>query len=291
MGSNSDEIKSPGAISFLMNRYNDCTASISAQGTTMARRIKELLKTNHIIRAFGMGQLCDPKIIEMVGMQNWWDAVWLDQEHCDLTYEQLAAAARGARAAGLDCFVRVAPTDYATVMRPLEVGALGVMAAQIRNAEQAADIIQWAKFHPIGMRGVNSGGFDGGYGTMTMAEYTAKANDATYVIIQIEHFDAVRCVEKIAALKGLDMLFIGPADLSQSMGILGQWEHPQMTEAIQRVAKACAAANIAWSILPQSPELCKKYVKLGARMLSIGFDMWFIHRGARSFVQDYAWLK
>src|SRR5947209_5826752 len=98
----------------------------------MARRLKQLLAQKQLTTVFGLGQFCDPKFVELIGLGGGWDAVWLDQEHAGLTIEQISHCTRAARGVDLDVFVRVAPTDYATVMRPLEVGALGIMAAQIR---------------------------------------------------------------------------------------------------------------------------------------------------------------
>src|SRR5262249_40428308 len=135
----------------------------------MAIRLKEALAANRIVRVFGLGQLCHPKLIEMVGLSGGYDAVWLDQEHCWLTIEQLENGARAARSCGLDSFLRLTATDYATVMRPLEAGAGGVMAAQVRSAKEAADVVHWAKFHPLGLRGVNGSGVDGRYSTMPMS--------------------------------------------------------------------------------------------------------------------------
>ena len=240
---------------------------------------------------FGLGQFCDPKFIELIGTVGGWDAVWLDQEHAGLTIEQISHAARAAKLVGLDCFARVAPTDYATVMRPLEVGCYGIMAAQVRSTAQAAQIIEWAKFYPQGMRGVNSSGVDGAFGTLPMADYMRKANDDTYVIIQIEHQDAVNCVEEIAALKHLDALFIGPADLSQSMGLPGGTDHPKVIEAVERVAAACKKSGIAWSILPKDPALSKRCVELGCGMLSLGTDNMALIRGLRSLHADFDALR
>src|SRR5207302_9034852 len=135
-------------------------------------------------------------------------------------------------------FVRLAPTDYATVMRPLEAGAGGIMAAQVRSARQAAEVVQWAKFYPQGLRGVNSSGADGKFGSEPLGDYLRNANANTFLAIQIEHVEAVEDVEKIAALKEVDVLFIGPADLGQSLGLLGDWEHPTLWQAIERVAQA-----------------------------------------------------
>jgi len=254
----------------------------------MATRLKSALAASGVTRVFMLGQLCHPKFVEIVGMQGGFDAVWLDQEHAGLTIEQIENAARAARAVGLDSFVRLTATDYATVMRPLEAGAGGVMAAQIRSASQAADVVRWARFHPDGLRGVNGSGVDGAYGTLPMAEYFRRANAETFVAIQIEHVEAVEDVEKIAALKGVDLLFIGPADLSQSMGLPGDWQHERVWHAIERVARAARAHGIHWAILPPNAAYAQRCVDLGCRMLSLGLDVWAVQRGLKAFQQEYA---
>src|SRR4051794_40924146 len=219
----------------------------------MGRRLKELLAQDKLVRVFGTGQLCHPKLIEIVGQHGGYDAVWLDQEHAALSIAQIEQGCLAARAVGLDSFVRLTATDYATTMRPLEAGACGIMAAQVRSAAETEQIVRWAKFQPRGLRGFNGAGIDGQYGSLPPDEYTATANASSLVIIQIEHEDAVREVEQIAAVPDVDVLFVGPADLTQSMGILGQWEHPRLWEAIERVARAARAHGIHWGILPLGP--------------------------------------
>jgi 2-dehydro-3-deoxyglucarate aldolase/4-hydroxy-2-oxoheptanedioate aldolase len=253
----------------------------------MGARLKQALAQGKVVYVFGLGQLCHPKLVEIIGLEGGFDAVWLDQEHAGLSIAQLEEAARAARVTGLDSFARLAATDYATVMRPLEAGVGGVMAAQVRSAAQAADVVRWAKFHPLGLRGLNSTGVDGRYGTLPLAEYLRRANDETFVAIQIEHADAVEEVERIAALPGVDVLFIGPADLGQSLGVPGEWEHPRLWEAVEHVAQAAHTHGVAWAILPPSPAYAERCVALGCRMLSVGLDVWALQRGLRSFLDDY----
>src|SRR5262249_53143442 len=157
----------------------------------MAYRMKELLAQGRLGRVYGLGELCRPQHIGIVALQGGHHAVWLDQEHAGLSIEQIELACLAARACGLDSFVRLAPTDYATVMRPLEAGAGGIMAAQVRSARQAEEVVRWAKFHPRGERGVNGGGCDGGYGSVPFPEYIRRANAATFIAIQIEHIGAL----------------------------------------------------------------------------------------------------
>ena len=253
----------------------------------MVNRLKQSLRENKLVRVFGLGQICHPKIIDIIGMQGGYDAVWLDQEHAGLTLPQIEHACLAARATGIDSFVRLAPTDYATVMRPLEAGAGGIMAAQVKSAAEAEQVMQWAKFYPRGMRGVNGSGVDGRYATVPMKDYMERANEDTFVAIQIEHIGAVNEVEAIAALKEVDVLFIGPADLGQSMGIVGDWDHPRVWEAIERVAKAAAAAKIQWAILPRNAAYAKRCVDLGCKMISIGLDVWAVQRGLKAFLAEF----
>lgn len=254
----------------------------------MGKRLKQALSDGRVVRVFGLGQLCHPKLVEMVGLQGGFDAVWFDQEHAGLSMEQIENAARAARAVGLDSFVRLTPTDYATVMRPLEAGAGGIMAAQVRHAKQAAEVIQWAKFHPLGLRGVNGSGVDGRYGALPLHDYFAQANAETFLAIQIEHIEAVHDVEQIAALKEVDVLFVGPADLTQSMGLPGQWDHPHLWQALERVAQAARNHGIHWAILPLNPDMARRCLALGCRMLGIGLDVWAWAKGLRALQAEYA---
>jgi 2-dehydro-3-deoxyglucarate aldolase/4-hydroxy-2-oxoheptanedioate aldolase len=254
----------------------------------MGAHLKARLAQGGVIRVFALGQLCHPKLVEMVGWHGGYDAVWFDQEHAGLGSAQIEEAARAARGCGLDSFVRLAATDYATVMRALEAGAGGVMAAMVRSARQAEEVMTWAKFHPRGLRGVNGTGVDGRYGTVPAADYFRRANADTVVAVQIEHADAVEDVERIAAVPDLDFLFVGPADLSQSLGLPGEWEHPRVWQAIERVARAAREHRVPWAILPLGPEHARRCVGLGCRMLSLGIDVWAFHKGLAATRADYA---
>jgi 2-dehydro-3-deoxyglucarate aldolase/4-hydroxy-2-oxoheptanedioate aldolase len=257
----------------------------------MGVQLKERLARGELVRVFALGQLCHPKLVEMIGFQGGYAAVWLDQEHAGLSITQIEEAARAARGVGLDSFVRLAPTDYATVMRPLEAGAGGVMAAQVRSARQTEEVLQWAKFHPRGLRGVNSSGYDGRYGTLPPLDYFRRANAETFIAIQIEHKDAVAEVEQIAAVAEVDVLFIGPADLSQSMGLPGEWNHPRVWEAIEWVARAARQHGIHWAILPPNLAYAQRCVDLGCRMLSVGLDVWAVQKGLVASQAEFAAIQ
>ncbi|HBI41438.1 MAG TPA: aldolase [Planctomycetales bacterium] len=254
----------------------------------MGAQLKSLLAGDRVLNVFALGQFCSPKLVEVIGGRGGFDAVWLDQEHVGLTIPQIEEAARAARGAGLDSFVRLNATDYATVMRPLEAGAGGVMASMVRSARQAEEIVTWAKFHPRGCRGVNGTGADGRYGSLPGAEYFRRANAESIVAVQIEHIEAVEDVERIAAVPDLDFLFIGPADLSQSMGIPGEWEHRRMWAAVERTARAASANRVPWAILPRDAAHARRCVELGCRMLSVGMDAWAFQKGVKAIQEEFA---
>lgn len=253
----------------------------------MASHLRRLLSERRVLKVCMMGQLCHPKVVEIIGWHGGFDAVWLDQEHVGLTIPQLEDATRAARAVGLDTFVRLNATDYATTMRPLEAGAGGVMASMIRSLAQAEDVVRWCRFGPQGMRGVNGTGVDGRYGTLPGPLYFRQANESIVVGLQVEHIDAVRDLDRIAAIPGVDFLFVGPADLSQSMGLPGDWEHPKVWECIDAVAEASKKHQVPWGILPRNPDYARRCVERGCRILSIGIDVWLVQRGLAAFQDEY----
>lgn len=253
----------------------------------MGAKIKQLLAAGKTVTVIGLGQFCHPKLVEMIGMHGGFDAVWLDHEHTGISSAQMEQAALAARAAALDSFARLYVTDYAAAMRPLEAGVGGIMAAQVRNAAETENIVRWTKFQPLGMRGVNGTGVDGRYGTLPLKQYFEQANANTLVAIQIENAEAVEDVDRIAAVPGVDVLFIGPADLSQSLGIPGEWDHPKLWHCFERVARAAAKNRIHWAILPLNPAFAERCLALGCRMLSIGMDVWVLQRGLKEYFRDY----
>src|SRR6476661_4752119 len=174
------------------------------------QRIKELLAQGQVVRMFGLGQLLSPKLIEIVGEHGGFDALWLDVEHAGIGMKDIEVATLAAKAYGMDHFVRLPATDYASIMRPLEAGAGGVMVSMIRSPAEAEQAVRWAKFWPRGERGMNGGNRDGRFGLTPIAEYAPRANAETFVGIQIETASAIASVAEIAAVPDVDLLFVGP---------------------------------------------------------------------------------
>jgi 2-keto-3-deoxy-L-rhamnonate aldolase RhmA len=121
-----------------------------------------------------------------------------------------------------------------------------------------------------------------------MAEYAARANAETFVGIQIETPGALAGVAEIAAIPDVDLLFVGPADLSQMCGVPGDFENPKCLDAIERIARACDAAGKPWGIVSRGPEYAQRMRALGCRMFVLGFDIHSFHAGIRAAKQRNA---
>lgn len=250
-------------------------------------RIKEILASGQVVRMFGVGQLLTPKLIEIIGMHGGFDALWIDQEHAGLSMKEVEWATLAAKAYGLDHFVRLPATDYASIMRPLEAGAGGVMVSMVRSAADAEQAVRWAKFWPRGERGLNGGNRDGRFGLTPLADYVARSNAETFVGIQIETAGAIASAAEIARIPDVDLLFVGPADISQVLGVPGDFENPRCLETIEGIARACAEAGKPWGIVPRGPEYAERMRAWGCRMFVLGFDLHAVHMGIRAVKQRY----
>jgi 2-dehydro-3-deoxyglucarate aldolase/4-hydroxy-2-oxoheptanedioate aldolase len=251
-------------------------------------RIKQLLADGQMVRLFGVGQLFSPKLIEIVGEHGGFDGLWIDIEHAGLTMKEIEWATLAARAYGLDHFVRLPATDYASIMRPLEAGASGIMVSMVRGPEEADQAVRWAKFWPRGERGLNGGNRDGRFGLTPLADYTARSNEGLFVGIQIETASAIASVAEIAAVPDVDLIFVGPADLSQVLGVPGDFENPRCLAAIESIATACRSAGKPWGIVPRGPEYAARMLDWGCRMFVLGFDHHSVHAGIRATKERYA---
>jgi 2-dehydro-3-deoxyglucarate aldolase/4-hydroxy-2-oxoheptanedioate aldolase len=251
-------------------------------------RIKQLLAEGKVVRVFGSGQLLSPKLIEIVGEHGEFDALWLDFEHGGLTMKEIELATMAARSYGMDHFVRLPATDYASVMRPLEAGAGGVMLSMVRSPAEAEQAVKWTKFWPRGERGLNGGNRDGRFGLTPLAEYTSAANASTFVGIQIETRGALESLAEIAAIPDVDLLFVGPSDLSQVLGVIGDFENPKCLQAIEKIAQTCADANKPWGIFSRGPEYSERMRNWGCQLFVLAADIHVVHAGIRSVKQRYA---
>lgn len=217
----------------------------------------------------------DPVIVEMIGLHGF-DGVWICGEHVPLDGDRLAHLIRAAGQSDLDTIVRIPRSGYSSYIHPLELGSSGIMVPHCRSACEAESLVKATRFHPLGRRALDGGNRDGSYCMVPLLDYMRHANSNTCLVIQIEEPEAVEQVEEIAALDGVDALFVGPGDLSQAYGVPGEFNHPLVCQAVERVAAASRRHGRAWG-LPVNRENAAKYLEMGASFCSTGADILGLH--------------
>lgn len=246
------------------------------------KSLKQRLAAGERVNVFAVSRVYHPNLIEIYGLHGGFHGFWIDAEHAGFSVREMETATAFGRAAGLDSFVRIPPTDYASVTRCLESGVGGVMAAQIFTAAQAEEFVRWSKFVPRGCRGMNGGGFDGRFGNLGLAEFCEQANRDSFVAIQIETTSSVDQCDEIASIDGVDLLFVGPADLSQVLGIPGQFMHPDCLAAIDRVSAACKRYGKHWGAVTPTPEHAAMAIDKGCTLISPTNDVRLINAGVQA---------
>jgi 2-dehydro-3-deoxyglucarate aldolase/4-hydroxy-2-oxoheptanedioate aldolase len=254
----------------------------------MARVFQDLLATGKVLRVFSVSRIVHPVLFDLFGMAGAFDGLWLDQEHGGMTVPQIQSASAFARANNLGLFVRMAPTGYAQATQNLEAGADGLMAARLTSADEAERFVTWCKFAPRGDRGLNSSGFDARYTYKSLGELVTDANRDVFVAIQIETLGALDEVDGIAAIDGVDLLFVGPGDMSQALGCTAQLHHEKVWEAIDRVAAACRRHHKPWGTVPAGPAYAARCLDQGCRLLTLANETLALRRGIDALKEWYA---
>ena len=249
-------------------------------------RVLEKLRSGGFVRVAGIGRVTEPWLAEVIGRFGF-DVIWLDMEHRSFGYEVIDPISLACRATGIDLMVRVLKTGYSSPMRCLEFGANGLMVPHVRSVEEARQWVEWCRFPPIGRRGFDGAGVDADYMLADPVAHMRNGNEETFLALQIEDREAVECVEDIAALEGVDLLFVGPADLTISYGVPFQFDHATVQRAIDRVAAAVVKAGKWWGTTSGSPEAAQKALDRGARMVTCGGDHVFLVRGFQNAAKEF----
>jgi 2-dehydro-3-deoxyglucarate aldolase/4-hydroxy-2-oxoheptanedioate aldolase len=234
----------------------------------LRRRVAEgRMAVGHMISEFGTRGVA--KIVESSGI----DFVLLDMEHSGIELERVADLIAWFKATPIAPIVRVPGALYHFVARCLDAGALGIMVPNVESVEQARTLVNAVKYAPEGNRGLGLGSAHNDYVPPKPVEYLAEANANTSVICQIESRRGLENLEAIAALPGVDLLWVGQFDLTQSLGIVGQFEHARFLEALKMIPDAARRHGKAAGIQPGSREQAAAWIKLGYNVISYGSDV------------------
>jgi 2-keto-3-deoxy-L-rhamnonate aldolase RhmA len=201
---------------------------------------REMLRSGKLCIGTGI-TLSDPLVTE--ALCDSVDFFWIDLEHTGMNPETLAAHMLAARGRGVPALVRVPGSDTPWIKPVLDAGADGIIVPQVRSADEVRAIVSDCRYPPLGRRGFGPR-VPSNYGRSTGPDYVERANHDVFVVAQIENAEAMAALDDILAVPGLDSVALGPWDLSASLGVMGQVEHPIVVQAIETVVAKARAAGI-----------------------------------------------
>lgn len=214
------------------------------------------------------------------------DFIIFDMEHTGWSVETVRTLMATARSADLVPMVRVPATQYHLLARPLDVGTMGLMVPMVETEEQARVIVQSAKYPPIGRRGAAFGVAHDDYLNEDILATMRSANGEQLLIAQIETVLGLENVDRIAGVEGIDVLWIGHFDLTNSMGIPGQFSHPDYLKAVDRVIAACQRHGKAPGFMVSSATQGRELIAKGFRILAYWGDLWIYQQALRSGIAE-----
>ncbi|HME19403.1 MAG TPA: aldolase/citrate lyase family protein [Nitrososphaerales archaeon] len=220
-----------------------------------------------------------PDVLEAVGF----DWLVFDTEHAPLGPEAVSRMVQAIDSSSVCPLVRVGAADQYLVKSAFDMGAHGVVCPMVNSKEEAAQVVSYAKYPPAGVRGV-APRKAADYGN-TFADYVRTANEATVVVVQIETAEALEKLDEILDTRGVDVAFVGPTDLTMSLGLIDDRGNPRVVEAMKKVVEACARHSKTPGVLAATPDEARRDVKLGFRFIGLGSDTRFMMSGAREFLR------
>lgn len=206
------------------------------------------------------------------------DGIWVDGEHRVWEPREIETMIGRHQASDIDCVWRPSSKEKNSLYRLLEDGASGLMIPHVGTAEEARALVNAIKFPPLGDRGFCGGGRDASYWIGKPADYIEQANRETFLVVQIETPQALENAEAIAAVPGVDVLFLGPGDMSLRLGCTPAVRDPEMLEVQKKIAAACRKHGKAWGRPVGSAADAKAIIELGGRFVVHGSEFGALHQ-------------
>ena len=246
-----------------------------------ADKLRKAIETGPVFGPFS--KLSDPAVVEVLGHAGF-DFVILDMEHGSNSPETMQHLIRAAELAGIASIVRVPEDDPGMISKVLDIGATGVQVPQITCADDVRQAVKVAKFAPQGERGVCRFVRAADYSALDKHVYFKQANEAL-LVIQLEGAEALKNLDEILDVPGPDIVFVGPYDLSQSLGVPGQVDHPLVIEKTKEIVAACKKKGIAVGNFTETPEQSAFWVEQGLGYMSFSVDVGLLFESCRQLLE------
>jgi 2-keto-3-deoxy-L-rhamnonate aldolase RhmA len=234
--------------------------------------VKQALAEGKLQLGTGFGQLRSPEIPRILAAAGYHWA-FIDTEHGGFDLETVQDLCRVSNLVGLCPIVRVGDMQYSLVARALDCGAQGIIFPRVESPELLEKAVSWTKFPPAGIRGYGLGANQTDYEPLNFNQVIEHVNANTMVVFQIETRRAVEAREELLAVPGIDAVMIGPADLSISLGVPGDFQHPKMVNAMTAVRDSCDRRKIAPGTQTRTLQLAKFWKERGMRFLGCSNEL------------------
>jgi 2-keto-3-deoxy-L-rhamnonate aldolase RhmA len=247
-------------------------------------RTKRSLQQGQTVIGTWLDELRSPAVAQLLAAAGM-DFLIVDMEHGPYTLETMAEIVRVARLVEITPIVRIPQLSWEWVGRVLDAGAQGLMLPRAEEPAQIEEFIAYLKYPPAGRRGMASGLGNTDFQWVTTAEYIDFINDELLVSVQVESAAAVDNLEALVRMPGVDVFFIGPEDLSISLGLAGQQQHPKVVQTIELILATLTRAGCIPGIHTSDPAALRTLSAQGVRCFTFASDIEFIYNGARQGVQ------
>jgi 4-hydroxy-2-oxoheptanedioate aldolase len=249
---------------------------------------KNLLKDSLISGKTVFGpflKFTDPAVVEVMGHAGF-DFVIIDQEHGPISIQNTQNMIRAAECVGITPVVRVSRNEETCILRALDIGAQGIEIPQINNKENAMKALKSVKYSPQGERGVCRYVRAADYSSMDKYKYFEHANKEALIIGHIEGVEGIKNLEEILSVSGIDVVFIGPYDLSQSLGIPGEVNNPLVIEKMKEVILKCKNSDTVVGTFADDVKIAKFWASLGVQYVSYSVDVGILYNSTNNITNQ-----
>ena len=247
-------------------------------------RVKQTLRSGgNVVGTFA--KITDPSAVEVLGLAGF-DFFVLDNEHVAMNRESMVRILRAAELSPLVPVVRVRENRAVEMLQDLDAGAMGVQVPHVNTKVDALRVVQGVKYAPQGHRGFASSHRAGAFGFLPPIEYVRQSNEQTLVACYCETLAAIENLAEIVAVDGLDVVFIGPWDLTQSLGFIGQLDHPDLRRHIDTIIDTTRAAGKAAGIIASDAADARQWFDRGVQYVTVSSDLGMLASQGRGLIQE-----
>ena len=247
-------------------------------------KLKEKIKKNQPV--FGMfASIPHPIMVELIGHAEF-DFVIIDYEHTSTNMETIEDMVRAAESVGITPLVRISKVDRIEILKVLDCGAQGIVIPNVNQKEQVEQAIHYAYYYPIGMRSLNSGR-PGVFAKYSLREYIANANEEIMIVPMIESLEGIQESESILSLPQVSFVLEGAADLSQSLALPWETDHPEVQRNLEKLYEVSKQCSVPYAVVSRHPESHKKWVEKGVHIFVLGDERGTAFRAYMQKLNEY----